>query len=389
MKSIKRTTFFASFSLGFVSMMIPIYATSFGAGGMQIGLLYSIFSIIAITMRPVVGRLIDKKGRKLGIHIGLSLYLMANLGFFIARDLNGLFFARIIQSFGASFLWISISTYIADVSDIKNRGTNYATNGQISAKGGFIGSLIGFNILFGNFSDEPFKLVFMIFSITSFLALFFGFKDMKEINYQPILSDPTKLKRHKNFKQFLITMFTLSFITNLTAPIFLLYLQDHITNDFSMISLLYVPSAILSMFLPRKFGIIADNYSREKIIFTGISLIAILQLWIPFTKSYYSFMILYTIIAIVDMFYGPSFSSLIIDFVGEDKRGSSYGLYSFFSNLGAIAGPIIGGFIYERIGKDLVFYMKGILLFALTSFVCYIYYKNIKFERRSERLLDE
>ena len=367
--------------------MIPIYATSFGARGMEIGFLYSIFSIIGITMRPMVGRLIDHKGRKLGIFIGLSLYLMANLAFFMAKDLNWLFFARIIQSFGASFLWISIDTYIADVSDIKNRGTNYATNGQIAAKGAFIGSCIGFGIFFNNFSDDPFKFVFMVFSITSFLALFFGFKDIKETNHKSILNDTIKLKRYKNYKQFLGIIFILSFITNLTAPIFLLYLQDHITNDFSGIALLYVPASILSMFLPRRFGIIADHHSREKIIFTGISLIAILQIFIPFTKSYHGFIILYTIIAIVDMFYGPAFSSLIIDFVGEDKRGSSYGLYSFSSRLGAILGPVIGGFIYERIGNHLVFYMKGVLLFALTSFVCYIYYRNIKPSRESEELL--
>lgn len=377
MKGIRRMTFFTAFPLSFVSLMIPIYATSFGARGMEIGLLYSIFSIIAITMRPMVGRLIDNKGRKLGVFIGLSLYIMANLAFFMAKDLNWLFFARIIQSFGASFLWISIDTYIADVSDISNRSTNYATNGQIAAKGGFIGSLIGFNILFSNLSDDPFKLVFMIFSITSILAFFFGLKDIEETNHQSISSDTTRLKRYKNYKQFLGFIFVLSFITNLTAPIFLLYLQDHITNDFSMISLLYVPASILSMFLPRRFGIIADHYSREKIIFTGISLIALLQILIPFAKSYHSFMILYTIIAIVDMFYGPAFSSLIIDFVGEDKRGSSYGLYSFSSRLGAIGGPILGGFIYERIGNHLVFYMKGILLFALTSFVCYIYYNEV------------
>lgn len=46
-----------------------------------------------------------------------------------------------------------------------------------------------------------------------------------------------------------------------------------------------------------------------------------------------------------------------------------------------------GGLIYEKIGSNLVFYIKGILLFALTSFVCYIYYKNIKFSRKSKRIL--
>lgn len=386
MKGIQRMTFFTSFPLGFISLVFPIYATSYGARGMEIGFLYSIFSIISIVMRPMVGRLIDNKGRKIGILLGLSLYLMANLTFFLANSLNWLYFARIIQSFGASFLWLSIHTHIADVSDINNRSTNYATNEQILARGGFIGSLIGFNILLNNFSADPFKIVFVVFSITSFLALYFGFKDIKETDSKAISNDNIKLKRHKNYKQFLIIIFIKSLIVNLTAPIFLLYLQDYITEDIVRITFLFVPATLLSMFLPRIFGKIADRSGREKLLFIGLSLIAVLQIFIPFARTYNSFILLYTVISLVDMFYGPAYSSLIIDFVGEEKKGSSYGLYSLASSLGAVGGPLIGGFIYENIGNHIVFYIKGVLLFALTSFVCYIYYKNVS--RKRERLFE-
>ncbi|MDR7870618.1 MAG: MFS transporter [Tissierellaceae bacterium] len=388
MQSIKRTTFFISMPLGFISLIFPIYAISFGARGMEIGLLYSIFSIISIIMRPMVGSLIDNRGRRIGILLGVVLYLLANLCFFIANDSNWLLLARIIQSFGASFLWLSIDTYIADISDIKNRSTNYAINGQIVNKGGFIGSFIGFNILLNNISDNPFRVVFMIFSLASFLALYFGFKDIKETNYSSISNDNAKLKRFKYYKHFLTIIFIKSFIVNLTTPIFLLYLQDNITNDIVKLTFLFVPATLLSMFLPRKFGQIADNSSRERIIFIGFYLIGILQIFIPFTKSYNGFMILYIIISILDMFYGPAYSSLIIDFVGEDKRGSSYGLYSLANSLGAVGGPIIGGFIYENVGKHIVFYLKGVLLIALISFVCYIYYRNIKYNDKIERQLE-
>lgn len=387
MKEIKNTIFYASFPLGFVSLVFPIYAASFGARGMEIGLLYSIFSIIAIVMRPIVGRLIDNRGRKLGILLGVGLYFIANLSFLMAKDINWLFIARIIQSFGASFLWLSINTYIADVSDINTRSTNYGIREQLASKGGFIGSFIGLNILFNNMGDDPFKIIFSIFSLTSILALIFTIKNVKETNHKNIVID-NKLKRHKNYKSFLGIMFTLSFITSLTAPIFLLYLQDNITNNLTMLTFLFFPSTLAYMFLPRRFGAIADKSSREKIIFIGIFFIALLQIFIPFSKGYNSFLILYTLFCIVEMFYSPALSSLIIDFVGEEKRGSSYGLYSFVSGLGAAIGPIVGGFIYERIGNDLVFYIKGVLLFALTSFVCYIYYKHITSSEEIERLLE-
>lgn len=383
MKEIKNTIFYASFPLGFISLVFPVYAASFGARGMEIGLLYSIFSIISIAMRPIVGRLIDKRSRKLGILLGVALYLLANLIYFLALNYNWLLIARIIQSFGASFLWLSIDTYVADVSNIDNRSTNYGIREQIESKGEFIGSFIGFTILLNKFGNDPFKIVFLIFSLTGLLAFIYSFKNIKENSHKDEVIE-NSFKKYKHFNSFLIIIFIFSFITSLTAPVFLLHIQDHITNDLALITFLFIPSSILYMFLPRRLGAIADKISREKIIFLGIFLIALFQIFIPFSKDYNSFMVLYTMLSVVAMFYSPALSSLIIDFVGEEKRGSSYGLYSFANGLGAAIGPIIGAIIYEKIGNSIVFYVKGFMLIVLTIVVFYIYYNNVKIWRSRE-----
>nr|WP_276515576.1 MFS transporter [Tissierella carlieri] len=176
----------------------------------------------------------------------------------------------------------------------------------------------------------------------------------------------------------------LSFITSLTAPIYLIYLQENITKDIGLISFLFIPASILALFLPNIFGSFSDKYGREKIVIAGMFINAILQIFIPFNKEYYSFMILYTLISIVVMFYSPAFSSLIIDFVGENKRGRSYGLYSFASGIGGAIGYMAGSYIYENIGNDILFYTKGILLVVMTLFICYLYIKNIRMNRKME-----
>lgn len=382
MRRINRTIYYASFPLSFISLIFPIYAAALGARGIEIGLLYSIFSLISITMRPIVGGLIDRKGRKLGIIIGLALYFMSNIAFFIATTYQWLLLGRIIQSFGASFLWISIDVYIADISKEDNRSRNYGIREQISSKGAFVGSFIGLSILLNEIGNDPFKVAFIIFSLISILALYLSFRDIKEANFKKNLNTGNKLRKDKNYKLFLLIIFVFSFISNLTTPIFLLYLQDYITKDLGLITLIFIPTSILSMYLPKKFGILADNSSREKILFIGIGLYAFLQLLIPFTNSYNAFIILYTIISLTVIFYSPAFSSLIIDYVGQDKRGRSYGLYSLASGLGASFGPIIGALIYEKVNNYLVFYIKGILLIVLISILCYIYYRSTSNKNR-------
>lgn len=388
MKEISRTIFYASFPLGFISLIFPIYALAFGARGIEIGLLYSLFSLISIIMRPIVGRLIDAKGRKFGIFIGLALYLMANLAFLIAKNYDWLLFARITQSFGASFFWISIDVYTADISTINNRSTNYGIREQISSRGSFAGSFLGFTILLNHVGKDPFKVVFIIFSFVALLAIYFSFKDIREPDCRKPLMDNNKLRKHKNYKSFLLAIYIFSFINSLTSPVFLLYLQDYITKDLGLITFIFIPASILSIYLPRRFGAIADQTNREMILCIGIFLSAVFQILIPLTNSYHGFIILYTIISLIRIFYSPAFSSLIIDFVGEEKRGSSYGLYSLASGLGATFGPLVGSFIYEKISNYLVFYLEGLLSIVFTSVLCYIYYKTINTIGKSENQLD-
>lgn len=381
MSGLKKVVFFISFPFSFIAFIFPIYASNLGASVIEIGYLYTIFSIITILIRPIVGNLIDNKGRKKGIVIGVALYVIVNILFALANDFKYLLIARILQSLAASFLWISIDAFISDISNRENRAENFGILDQTQVKGAFLGSIIGLTILFNNFFENPFSAVFLIFFITSIVSFYFTLRRVPEtVDYKKELKSG-KIKNNKHTKYFLIIIGIISFISSLTVPIYLIYLKENITNELHLISYLFIPGAILSTFLPQRFGIIADRYGRERIIVIGIFINAILQIFMPFIKDYYPFMLLYTLISVVNMSYSPALSSIIIDFVGENKRGKSYGLYSFASGIGAAIGPLVGTYIFENIGSSIVFYLKGALLIIMTAFICYSYTKfksNIK-----------
>lgn len=378
MKELKRSIFFISLPIGFISLIFPIYALDIGVHVLQLGFLFSIFSVVSTIIRPIVGNLIDKKGRKIGILLGIIFYTLVNLVYIFANDFKHLLMARILQSLGTSFLWISVDTFISDISQDNNRGKSFGIIGESESKGGLLGSIIGFSILTSNYFKDPFMAVFIIFTLSSLVSLFYGIKDVPEtIGLKKDLKSG-KVKDKKVLLFFLCIMGMLTLIGSLTAPVYFLYLQDHITNDLSLILSMLLPSAILSTFLPNKLGNISDKYGREKIVFIGLFANAMLQIMIPFNQSYYGFMLIYTMISIVGMFYGPALSSLVIDFVGENKRGRSYGLYSFATGIGAAIGSIIGSYIYQNIGGT-VFHLKGVLMIVMVLFVCYIYIRKLAF----------
>ena len=71
--SVKRRVFvilfFSIFSsmlgIGIIAPLLPIYAESFGASGLWIGIIFSGFSISRSIFMPIVGRWSDKRGRKI------------------------------------------------------------------------------------------------------------------------------------------------------------------------------------------------------------------------------------------------------------------------------------------------------------------------------------
>ena len=123
---------------GMVIPILPYYAKTFGASGVEVGWLMMSYSAMQFLFSPFWGRLSDKIGRRPVLliclaGIGSSMVVLAMASSFmwllVARVLAGFFGANISAA----------SAYIADITTPENR-----------AKGmGLIGAAFGAGFLFG------------------------------------------------------------------------------------------------------------------------------------------------------------------------------------------------------------------------------------------------
>lgn len=373
---LRRCLYYISFSLSFIGFMLPIYALDVGASIMEVGMLYSVFSLISIIIRPKVGNLLDRRGRKVGLFIGVVLYCLVNLLLLIGRDFKYLFLTRIFQSVGASFLWISVDTMVSDVSYGGNRSENFGSVSQAIGRGDFIGCIIGLGTFFSKYFNEPFKVVFTLYFIFSLIALYICiFKIEETLCYKRDIRTKSYIKEEKATKFILIAGF-IFYIFSLVFPLYIIYLKEYITDNLYLIGLVFLPGEAFQLFLPRRFGILADKYDRRKIVILGLFFLGIIQFFIPFIKDYFEFLIIYTLISLIFMLIDPAASGLVIDYIGDGKRGESYGLYSLASGVGGTIGPLAGTYYYEHIGGETIFIIGGILLIFVSVAINYFLRKK-------------
>ena len=127
---------------GIVLPILPLYARGFGAQGLEVGLLISVYSVVQLVMAPLWGRRSDRVGRRPILILGLLGSAAAYFAFARADSLTALFLSRIIGGIGGSTIPVA-QAYIADVTPPERRAGNLGLIGAAFGLGFVIGPFLG------------------------------------------------------------------------------------------------------------------------------------------------------------------------------------------------------------------------------------------------------
>src|SRR5438067_6005586 len=132
------TVFIDLIGFGMVIPFLPFYAREYGASGVTVGAIVSIYSIMQFFFAPVWGRLSDRIGRRPVMLISLTASCIGYFLFGIAHGLALLFASRVIAGIGGGNIGTA-QAYIADTTTPEDR-----------AKGmGLIGAAFGMGFILG------------------------------------------------------------------------------------------------------------------------------------------------------------------------------------------------------------------------------------------------
>jgi len=363
--------FFGSVAFVFLNFGLPIYAKSLGADAVEIGGMYTAFTLTMLLIRPVVGWALDRYGRRWFFTVAFLFYALAMYTFSGANSLGDFYVARFLQGIGASLMWVSARTIIADLTTTGDRGRQMGRLSSVSVQGGMLGGFYGFTLIGMLPIAEAWQIAFSGYAVAALVGFVISVWRVKETagptdsaagDLPPIKLDPLLIR--------LLLIVTLSnFASALIEPIYLIYLQDKFDLSIWSLAFAFFPAGIVYAILPNYSGRWADRYGRAPLIATGIATAGIVSLLLPWMPEIIWVAVVYTLFAAGWATASPAEDALLGDMTEESNRGRIFGYKEAAAGVGAAFGPLTGGVIYEYLAAELAFVVNGVLLIVTATLV--------------------
>lgn len=362
--------------------LLPLYLQSLGAGVAQVGLFFTLSSIVPLAFQILGGWFSDHVGRLQAVALGSLAGLMGFVVYLLAPTWQWVLLASVANAISGSFIAPSYQAYIAEQSSQENYGKVYGILEGLFMVVGVIGPLLG-GFISGRLGYRPmFITAAGMYFLATLLRLWMarGARAAEKLNR----TAPTFANLKANLAAMaalvvgggIVTWIMVSDgvrdISFATAMQFVpIYMQDlnGISNE--QIGILSSMSALVVMLLIFPSGWLSDKLGERVTITMGFGAIAVAIAVFLVSHSFWQFAIMWVLVGLGQALVNPAYSSLISKVVPANLRGTAFGLFSTSLGVISLPAPLIGGLMWAKWGPQSPFYVPliaSVLLLPLIWF---------------------
>lgn len=363
------TIFVAMLGLGIVGPIMPLYARTFGATYIQIGLLSSAWSISRFIFSAPAGRLSDSTGKKKVIVGGLFVYSVVSLLYTFAWDFNSLLFFRFIHGLGSAMASPVAMAYAAELAPKGQEGKYMGTMTLAMFGGMGVGPFIG-----GTLTDA-FSLSAPFYVMCALTAMSLAFTTLFLPETQP--RDPTHDKPRPSFRKvlsnrMLLASFMYRAVNSLGNSSIMGFLSIFMastvldgglgltaTDAGTVLSVGQIIGAILQ----RPSGTLADRYDKIKLIMLGGVVSALGMASFAISHTFWEVMLARIIFAAGSALITPAISSIAAIEGRELGIGTTMSVLESAMSLGMMVGPLLSGVLADALSLKPIFYVGSAISF--------------------------
>ncbi len=358
--------FLIALGYGFISPILPQFATSFGVGAAAAGMVVSIFAMARLLFAPSSGRLVDKLGARWVYITGLLTVAITTGAVALAQNYWHIVILRGLAGFGSTMFTVSAMGLIVRLAPPAIRGRCSSAYASGFLFGSILGPAIGSAL-----STLGFRWPFVIYGIFLGFAAFVVWWRMPttigavetETDTRVILSVQEALK-DSAYRAVLFSNFANGF-SNFGVRVSILPLFVFATFNQGGA----VAGIVLSVFaggnaLALQFsGKLTDTIGRKTPIIIGLGTAAGFTTIFGLAEDFWTLVILAAGAGLGTGICNPALQATLADVVGNDRNGGAVlSRYQMTGDCGAILGPIIVGWVAQNYGYQMAFGITGVVV---------------------------
>ena len=359
-------TFLLFLSMYVLLPTLPIYARTLGGNETIAGTVVGLFTFSSVLVRPLFGNLLDRRGRKSILIIGIIISILAVIAHNLAHNLVVLLALRVIHGVGWGASTTATITIASDLIPAEKRNEGMGFYGIASIIGMAIGPALGLSLM--NYSLTLLLAASTILAALGLLVSFF-------INYEN--------SRNKMAKKSTAGTARALILEKTAIPPALVLLCVTLTyggivsfiplyagaRGVQNIGLFFTVYALVLLISRPIIGRMADRYGGRKFVAPGILLIAAALVVLIKADSLPLFLLSGIIYGIGFATVQPILNAIVVSLAPPERRGAANATFTTAMDLGIGIGSIILGFIVQQSGYESMYGISAI--FAVLGIVVY------------------
>lgn len=361
-------------TLGFQMLLpvLPVFSAKLGGSDAWAGLVVGIFTISAVLMRPIAGRILDRYGRRGIFILGLIVFLLCVVAYNWTPTILVLLILRFIHGFGWGASSTASSTIASDIIPKSRLGEGMGYFGLTSTLAMAVAPALGLELLSGYGFNTVFYISAGVVLISIFIAL--------PIKYHKPDASPKPDKAGIFERSAILPAIVIFFITMTYGAIvsfIALYAGQKQIENIGLFFTIYAVALLISR---PYFGRLTDRKGTSFAVLPGIICVILSMSLIYLANSLIAFLIAGFVYGIGFGAIQPALQAMSVSKVNHSRRGAANATFFLGFDLGIGAGAILWGIIAENFGYQIIYLLS--IIPAIIGALLYI--KSIKRIERKE-----
>ena len=371
-------TFFLIMLVSFLMFMsmymllptLPLYAQSIGGNETVAGTIVAVFTLAAVLVRPWFGNLLDRKGRKLILIIGVGIFLVSALAYNFVFSIVTLLALRVVHGIGWGASTTASATIASDVIPDVRRSEGMGYYGIAATIAMSLGPALGLYLV----AYRSYSLLFTGSAILAALGLagtfFINYEIPRKAEVEVKVKAKDPLVKGVIIEKTAIPPAVVLFFITLTYGGIVSFLPSYAAyRGVENIGIFFTVYALVLLLGRPIIGKMADRYGAQKFLVPGMLLIVVALLILVKASTLPMFLLVGVVYGLGFGTVQPILNALVISLSPPERRGAANATFAMAMDLGIGLGAITLGFVAQKMGYE---YMYGCsAIFALLALIMY------------------